>query len=178
MTSCTNCEHRCPLRFIQHEQGFHESQWTETFFRTLCFSCWPYALLLLVLQDSVPAVTASSIPPLPARLHSSCWKVRVDSLVQQSQKGTSEGNLILGWLTFYSFSSPWTGRVDAMKLQMYTVQLKPNTNLGDCLSLSCNRIFYLGFDLILTWYLTAVSMTISNWVVLHLFNLRKQRIVI
>lgn len=70
--------------------------------------------------------------------------------------------------------SPWTGGVNATKLQMYTLQLEPNTSWGDCLSLSYYRILYLGFDLVLTRYLTGVSVTSSNWAVLHLSNLRKQ----
>lgn len=61
-----------------------------------------------------------------------------------------------------------------MKLQMYTLQLGPDTSWGDYLSLSYYRIFCLGFDLIFMQYLTGVSVTSSNWVVLHLSNLRKQ----
>lgn len=40
--------------------------------------------------------------------------------------------------------------VDATKLQMYALQIDPNTNLSDCLSPSCYKIFFLGSDLILT----------------------------
>lgn len=109
MTSCTNCEHRCPLHFIQHKQGFCESHWTKTFSGAFYFSCWHQALLLLVLQDSVPVVTASGNPAPPARLHLFCWDIQVDSLVQQKQKSTSEGNLILGMthLLELLFSMGW-----------------------------------------------------------------------
>lgn len=74
--------------------------------------------------------------------------------------------------------SSWTGGVHTTKLQMYTLELEPNTSWGDCLSLSYYRLLYLGFDLILTWYLTGVSVTSSNWAILHLSNFRKQCIFI
>lgn len=63
---------------------------------------------------------------------------------------------------------------DATKLQMYVLQIDPNTNLRDCLSPSCYKIFFLGSDLILTQLCTGVSVSSSNWVVSHISNLRKQ----
>lgn len=111
-------------------------------------SCWLQALQPLFLLDSEPAITASDTPALPAKfkIHP-LGRSKLTAWTSRARTGPLKGTWF--WDNSPSRACLLCGlETDATKLQMYVLQTDPNTNLNDCLSPSCYKIFFLGSDLI------------------------------